>query len=184
MVEHGVENMALFIYGMTPLIGLLINAVIQISGFRSVPKIGLLRSVHLGFFAGICSLAAIDLLYRKFFYFLFQNMMLADITNMIAYSALGYCYFNFVCLGETARRIRMLIEIYHSKEGLSLKEILGRYNAREVVGKRIDRLLNSGQLKYEDGKYLIGKPIVLLLANWVILLKLVLLGKRSEFDRT
>ena len=76
----------------------------------------------------------------------------------------------------------MLTEIYDSKVGLSIEEILKRYGAGEIVKKRLDRLLGNGQLIYRDDKYFIGKPDVLFMSNFIILLKLVLLGKRSEFD--
>lgn len=183
MVENNLDKVLACVYVITPIIGLSINAIIQILSVRFILKTGLLRSIYFGFLAGFCSLLIIDILYLRFFHFLFQNMIFASIANMIIYIALGYCYFNFVGLSETARRIRMLIEIYTSKEGLSLEEILSRYNAGEIVKKRIDRLLNNGQLKYKDGKYFTGKPVVLLIACSVIFLKLLLLGRKSEFAR-
>lgn len=183
MAENSLGKAMLFIYVMTPVIGLSVNAIIQILSFRSISKTGLLRSIYFGFFAGLCSLIIIDILYWRSFSFLFRGMMFPNITNIIIYAVLGYCYFHFVGLGETARRIRMLTEIYDSKEGLSLEDILSRYNAREIVEKRIDRLLNNGQLICKDGKYFIGKPIVLFIAGSVILLKLLFLGRRRELDR-
>ena len=178
MVENNLEKAMTLLYVISPVIGLLANAIIQVLSFRYIYKVGLLRSIYVGFFAGFCSLIIINIFYSIFFSFLFQNRVFPNITNFIIYAALGYCYFHFVGLGETARRIRMLIEIYSSKEGLSLEEILTRYNAREIVEKRMDRLLSNGQLKCRDGKYFIGKPIVLLIANSVMLLKLLLLGRR------
>jgi len=183
VVENNLEKTMIFIYIITPLIGLLVNVAMQILSFRLFPKIGLLRSIYLGFFSGFCSLIIIDILYLRYLSFLFQDALLPDTINMVIYAALGYSYFNFLALGETARRIRMLIEIYNSKEGLCLEEILSRYNAREIVEKRIERLVNNGQLKCKDGKYFIGKPVVLLIAGSVILLKLLLLGRTSELDR-
>ena len=94
---------------------------------------------------------------------------------------MGYCYFNYINLGETARRIRILREIYDSKEGLSMEEILKRYNAKEIIERRIKRLLKNRQIIYKDGKYYIGKPIMLVIAKIIVIMKVILLGKKSEF---
>lgn len=76
----------------------------------------------------------------------------------------------------------MLTEIYDSEDGLSAEEILDRYGSIEVLKKRLDRLLNNGQLIFRDNKYFIGKPDVLFMANFIVMLKIALLGKSSEFD--
>lgn len=95
---------------------------------------------------------------------------------------MGYCYFHFINLGETARRIRILRELYDRKEGLSMEEIFKRYNAKEIFERRIARLINNGQIIYKDGKYYIGKPIMLLMAKMIVTMKLILLREKSEFD--
>ncbi len=183
MVEDILVKSAAFVYVMAPVLSLVINILIQVLSFRTLTRISLLKSVYLGFIAGLFSVIIIDILYSGYSTFPLRKLLYPGIINMITYAALGYCYFNFVVLSETARRIRMLIEIYDSgKEGLSIEEMLHRYNAGEIAKKRIGRLLGNGQLRCEGGKYFIGKPMVLLLANWIMLFKIVLLGKRSEFD--
>ena len=96
--------------------------------------------------------------------------------------SLEYCYFNFINLGETARRIRILRELYDSKKGLSMAEILERYNAKNIVEKRLSRLINHGQIIDKNDKYYIGNPIMLLIARIIVTMKLILLGKKSEFE--
>lgn len=184
MVEYtGIEKIAVFAYVILPLICLLVNVFIQILSFRMASKKRLLNSIFLGFFAGFCSLIVIEISYLKLFDYFFHYGVTGGITNLIIYVVLGYCYFNFVCLGETARRIRMLIELYQVKTGLTLDEILSRYNAGEIIKKRISRLISNGQLIYKEGRYFIGRPVVLLIANAVILLKLLLLGRDRELRR-
>jgi len=63
-----------------------------------------------------------------------------------------------------------------------MKEILSRYNAKSVVEMRIRRLINSGQITYNNGRYYIGSPVLLLMAKIIITMKLIILGKKSEFD--
>ena len=99
-------------------------------------------------------------------------------ANFFTYLSLGYCYFHFINLGETARRIRILRELYDSKQGLSEKEILEKYNAEEIVVRRINRLMSNGQILYRDDRYYINSPIMLLISKIIIVLKLLFLGKK------
>ncbi|MBU0548644.1 MAG: hypothetical protein KKH57_07845, partial [Candidatus Omnitrophica bacterium] len=132
MVEMaGIERIGVFVYVILPIFSLLINGLVQVLSFRISSKKRLLKSIYLGFFAGFCSLFALDILYSALPGPLFQHSLSTGITSMVIYSLFGYCYFHFVGLGETARRIRMLIEIYCSKEGLILDEILARYNSTD-----------------------------------------------------
>lgn len=184
MVEKaGIERIAVSVYVLLPIFCLLVNLLIQVLSFRIASEKRLLNSIFLGFFAGFCGLLTIEILYLSLFNSLFQYKLASGITNMIIYVFLGYCYFHFVGLSETARRIRMLIELYQSKGGLTLDEILSRYNAGEILEKRISRLISNGQLIFRDGKYFIGRPTVLLIAGAAALLKLLLFGKKHEFGR-
>lgn len=166
----------------TPVLGLVINVLVQIISFRVILKSGLLKTVFLGFFAGFLYL----LLIESYIFFVmpvsFMDFLMILLANAITYASLGYCYFHFINLGETARRIRILRELYDSKEGLSLEEILQRYNAKEIVEKRISRLINNGQVLYKDGRYFIGSPVMLMISRIIVTMKLLLLGKASEFD--
>jgi predicted transcriptional regulator len=95
---------------------------------------------------------------------------------------LGFCYLNVISLGETARRIRIIRELYNSRDGLSLEEILQRYNSQEILERRINRLMDSGQITHQNGRYYIGKQFVLIVAKLLVIMKQIVLGKKSEFD--
>jgi len=105
------------------------------------------------------------------------------ICNALIYACLSYNYFHFVNLGETARRIRIIREIYDSPNGLTKEEILQRYNAREILGLRMGRLLSKGQIHLKEGRYFINNPTMLAISNIIIFLKKAILGKVSEFDK-
>jgi len=165
-----------------PVVGLLINVLIQIGSFRAFPKLGLLTSVLLGFTVGflgafllegyLCTVQLMEL----------KDSIAIFIINIVAYFSLAYCYFHFINLGETARRIRILRELKEAPQGLSLNEILNRYNAREIIERRISRLIQTGQIKLKNEKFYIGKPLVLVMAKFIVVSKIILLGKKSEFD--
>lgn len=167
---------------LTPVIGLITNVIVQIAIYRSFGGLGLLKSVFLGFFLGFVATLAID---AWVFYDArapFTDLLSLALMDLITYTSLGYCYFHFINLGETARRIRIVREIQESPEGLSMEEIVARYGARHVVDIRLGRLLKKGQIIYRDGRYHIGQPSMLLMSKAIISMKVMLLGKRSEFE--
>lgn len=165
-----------------PIIGLAINVLSQVISFRCFPKIGLLNSVFLGFLIGFFSLFLLEFRIFLIELILIKEFIAIFIVHLMTYVSLGYCYFHFVNLGETARRIRILRELKDSPDGLSLDEILERYNAREIVERRISRLIKNDQIIFKNNRYYISKTIMLLIARFLIALKLILLGKRSEFS--
>ena len=162
-----------FLQISSPLIALMINVIAQILSFRFFPRIGLLKSVILGFVIGLLSLFPL----MSYVFFLKNSFFSTIVVDFFIYLPLGYCYFHFINLGETARRIRILREIYDSENGLSMKEILERYSAVNVVEMRLQRLLGNGQIVDNENRYYIGKPTMLLITKVLAMIKLVILGK-------
>jgi len=167
-----------YINVINPILAFSVNVATQILCVRFIMK-GLLKSLFSGFAVGLLSLLFVQL----FAVFLNITFLPNLMVNIIIYSSLGYCYFHFINLGETARRIRILRELYDSNGGLTLEEILKRYNAKKMVELRLQRLLNNGQVILKDGMLYNGKPIMLFISKTIILLKLIILGKKSEFDQ-
>ena len=94
---------------------------------------------------------------------------------------LGYCYFHFINLGETGRRIRIVRELL-SADGLTLEELLRRYNTSDMVEIRLARLLNNGQIAERNGKLFINNQFLVKASQIMIFMKKIILGKTSEFD--
>lgn len=170
------------IHLLIPLLGLAVNVLTQLMSVRIIPGMGILKSVFTGFAVG-----GLGVLYAELYLSGRQSIhgtgaLSMIIANVIIYGSLGYCYFHFINLGITARRIRILRELYASGGGLSLNMLLKRYNAGDMISKRLDRLLGSGQIVCRDNKYHIGKPVMLLMSRTIVAMKLIILGKKSEFD--
>ncbi len=168
---------------INPILGLLINVLAQGFSFKLISRLGLLKSIVLGFFTGLLSVIIIDI------YNLFDSFSAAKIdalsiisVNIIIYASLGFCFFSFVNLGETARRVRILREFDEAANGLSMQEILERYNAGDIMEMRLNRLIKNGQVLHKNGRYYIGGSLMLSMAKIIVLMKLVVLGKASEFD--
>jgi hypothetical protein len=171
-----------YLHICSPVVGLLINVLTQVVGFRYAKRWGLLKWVLFGFFGGLVALLSIEMGYAfTSKYGLVESIGQVTLST-ITYIALGYCYFHFINLGETARRIRILIELSESDHGLSRNEILERYDASHIVNVRIKRMINKKQIIVRDGRYYIGKPIMLYIAKTIVMMKLLLLRRRGEFQ--
>jgi hypothetical protein len=95
---------------------------------------------------------------------------------------LGYCYFHFINLGETARRVRIVRELLEAGGSLTRTELLARYNADEMIRVRFSRMLKNKQVIERNGRYYIGVPLLLWMAEALALMKRIFLKKRSEYD--
>ena len=166
------------LWAFSPVFALFINVASQIIYYRFTDNKSLLKSVLIGFISGAAALLLME--YRSMVgHYSYPSYVIVSVS---AYAALGYCYFHFINLGETARRIRLLMELYGYGEGLAEDELLRRYNAGNIIEKRIGRLVKSGQIVHKNGRYSIGNPVMLHISRIITFFKLLIMGKRSEFD--
>lgn len=145
-----------------PAIGLAFNCLVQVRACRRDKR--LLSSVYRGFAGGAaaCALAC--------------GFGAALLPALVTYAALGYCYFHFINLGETARRIRLLRELAEGgPDGLSKEQLLAGYNAKGILAARLERLLNNSQIVEKDGRYYLGGRAVFGMARILLLMKRLLL---------
>ncbi len=77
----------------------------------------------------------------------------------LAYGCLAYAYFHFFNLSETARRLHILIELRAGDE-IAREEIERRYSPGDMLKIRLERLVSSGQLRLEDGRYFLRSRIL------------------------
>lgn len=162
-----------------PVIGIFINITTQIFSYKYLLGKKLLKSEYFGFLCGAVVLAVSEIIAHQA---LEADWLSLICVNLIIYLCFSYCYFNFINMGETARRIRLLRELDEAPAGLTMKEILKRYNAQEIINIRMNRLMHNGQIVLRGGRYYVGSPVMLLISKAIVLMKLVVLGKKSEFD--
>ena len=160
-----------------PFLGGAVNAIVQTAGVRVFPDGGLLRWVFAGFLAGLAAAGAWDAALLSWTAAEGGISSFSVVAgNAVLYAALSYYYFHFVNLGETARRVRIMREVISSDGGLTLAEILARYDARQIVETRLARLLGNGQVEERDGRYHARKSTMLAIASLMSLLKRALPG--------
>jgi len=70
------------------------------------------------------------------------------------------CFVYVLCVFgpyETSVRMRLVREIaQEGSKGISLQDLLGRYNSETIVNVRLQRLLGSGDIVEKDGRYRVG----------------------------
>jgi len=99
--------------------------------------------------------------------------------NCLFYAALGFCYFNFVNLHIASLRIRILLELLSAgSEGLDVKAVLSKYNARDIINRRLERLCIGRQLLERNQRYYVGNRLFLLIARCNVLAKQLIQGGR------
>ncbi len=86
---------------------------------------------------------------------------------IIVYGCLANAYFHFFNMSETARRIRILYEVY--REGaLSPAAFESLYRTTGIIEIRLRRLVEMKQLKEEGGQYVVHGRSLLAAARIVV----------------
>jgi hypothetical protein len=88
------------------------------------------------------------------------------IYSLIVYNILAYCYFHIFNMSDTARRIRILYEIYNSKR-LKESDLASLYSANNMLDSRLERFLSMKQIKFSDGRYLLNRKFLYYVAKIV-----------------
>jgi len=167
-----------YLHFLCPIIALGINVIAQVVIFKLDKRHKLLRSVFIGFAAGALSVGTVESFIVLTTSVSIEKFIPALFVDTATYFALGYCYFHFVNLGETARRIRLLRELYDAPGGLTEEQILSKYNAKEIVSIRLTRLLNNNQIILRDARYYVANSVMVFISKALVFMKLVILGKR------
>lgn len=139
-------------------IGILINILSQVLIFRIKPGFGLLNSLISGFCIGLFITTGV----------LKTNGHLNFCVNIATYVTLSYSYFHFVNMGQTARRIRILREIYEARGGISYDDLLRNYNAKIILDTRIERLISKKQIIEENNRLYICNPTMANIAKIIL----------------
>jgi hypothetical protein len=76
------------------------------------------------------------------------------VYGVVVYTLIGYIYFHFFNMTETARRIRIMTEL-HRRGPMKTAEIVRAYDDGDITDVRIERLLSMGQIEESGGRYLL-----------------------------
>jgi hypothetical protein len=79
--------------------------------------------------------------------------------SVLAYDVLvcacaSYAYFHLFNMSETARRVRILLEVSY-RGGVEESELRRMYSDAEVVDKRLKRMIDMGAIELRSGRYVV-----------------------------
>jgi hypothetical protein len=163
-----------------PFLMLGVNICAQVLGCRYVKRLSLLISAFFGYGIGLVCLLITQLSLCWWQQISFSEFSALLIVSFIIYSVLSHWYFIFITLLETAIRTRLIIELSKSQEGLTEEELLARYDSRELIEIRIERLVRNGQIIYNGEKYYPGKPGLVLYGKFSELMNRIVPGEKQE----
>lgn len=170
---------------LAPLLGLLACVLLHVLVSRGAPSLPRPRVLAGSVLAGLAVVGAMALVFlgRSPAWTSPVDLLGSTAVWILAYLALAYCYvFGFYNLGESARRIRLLVELSGAgNKGLTLEELLAVYNARMIVEARLGRLLTGGQVVERGGRYFSKRSPMLYIAKTLSFMKVLFLGAPTEF---
>jgi len=167
-------RIAEFWWLMSAVVVCVFEILVHILWVRLFPSRGLYRALLAGFLAGGALFAAMS-------WATFDRPFGQHLANLGIYICFSYVYFHWNNMSETARRVRLTIELLDHEKGLTREEILTRYNGREIVDLRIRRLLGSRQIEWRGNRVCRGNPSVLMMATIMGRLRQIL--RAPPFDR-
>jgi len=88
-----------------------------------------------------------------------------------------YIYFHVFNMSETARRIKLLIDIHQGSTNNPKKISQQPFDAIQI---RVDRLKVTNQVYEEDGHYFIKNRLLLFISKFVAFIRLILGFRRNE----
>ncbi len=165
---------------MTPLLGLVVNGVIQTLSYRGGVK-NLLKSEFVGFISGLIILLVCSAWIIHEFDVSARDYSIFLIVNLTIYGAMQIWFTSVLGIISVALRVRML-QFVSATQSVSYQELVVAFKPDELIQRRIERLVKTGQIKQTDGKYYLNKRGLLYIALILDAYKLFLLGKKSEFD--
>jgi hypothetical protein len=128
--------------------------VVHVLTFRSV------RAEHI--FKAIISTFGLGLVFNLVFgWTVFKTMPQGPVFMLLSaviYSLTAFVY--VLCIFgpyETSIRMRLLRELSVSKDGMTLAELLSRYNTAAILDKRLQRLLGAGDIARKEEGYILAK---------------------------
>jgi hypothetical protein len=101
---------------------------------------------------------------------------------LLAYAGFAFFYANVVNGGRTALRVRLLAELQAAPSGLTAAQIVARYRPEELFEARVARLLAGGEVTLQGGRLRIRAGALLAVRRLVTAAKIIVIGRRSEFD--
>lgn len=104
----------------------------------------------------------------------FQERFWGVLYALLVYGGLAFSYFQTFAMTETARRIRILRELY-SRGRVTLRELESEYSGANMLAVRLERMVALNQLTQRQDRYWVKGRLLLgvgkIMEVWARLLK-------------
>lgn len=166
---------SLLAHSLLPFVFVMFNSLLQLFALR-IALVKYYISFLLGFLVGFLLLSFVEIIFFSQNIFNYSYFFL----NYFNYFLMSFAYFCLLTTGKTSLRIRLLTEINLNKNGISLKSLYQKYNAKEITNTRISRLLSNKQIYIKNKKYFYKWSITLLIGIFLYCLKFIFFKKKSK----
>lgn len=86
------------------------------------------------------------------------------VLSVILLTLIAVCYvLGVFIIVDSSIHVRILLLIAERENGLTKKELLAQCNRNVIVGRRLARLMDAGELRYQRGTYQLAKRTTSLL---------------------
>lgn len=93
-----------------------------------------------------------------------QEAVFGWLYGTLVYGGLAFSYFQFFAMTETARRIRILRELYETGP-LTREQLAANYGAEQMFEIRLNRMVELGQLEKAEGRFRVKGRLILYVAK-------------------
>lgn len=176
MIYPGLDAKMVIILLCSPLVSFAIHALLARVSSGS-PQVIAFRAAVIGYIPIAAFLWIFVFRENKPTYLL----LTAVIYSFIVYSSLAYTYFHFFNMSETARRIKILFEIYRHGS-MRAKDLTALYKTSDIISIRLKRLSDMGQLECKEGFFSIKGGILYWAAHMILLWRKMLALQEDSND--
>ena len=166
------------IHAVSPILFSVLFMLIHLLFANVYPSMGYFRTVKIAFSFSFF----LQIGFESLFVIQSLNQLLDSISivivNITIYCFIGLGYFSFINLAVSALRIRLLTELFNRPDGLTNAELFKKYNANEIVHRRIAKLGHNGQIINIDNRYHVQKSITLYMVIILEFLRVIILGNK------
>ena len=98
------------------------------------------------------------------------------ISNILIFTSFAVIYFHILNMGETARRVRIARELFLAGGSLAFDDLEKKYGSREIISRRIERLVSKKQIYISGGKLYYRSSIMGVVSVIIAKLRWLILG--------
>lgn len=150
-----------FLTIISSLVGFISFFILHLTLLRGIRRRKIITQVKKTYFLSVWTVFIPILLFKyQTGCFSTKSLVFASTEALFLYSLL--CLFfvlAFLGMLQSSVRINLLMHIYSGKNGMRKEELKKSLETEVIVKDRLDRLVESGDIKYVDGKYQLNRKL-------------------------